>query len=255
MSLDIEALNKLTIKPVYDIAVGQKSLFYPFTVMRASQVLTGGYAASTILGNTETLDSITSYEITSDWPEIVQKQDTIQGYSWGDDTDLEVIFFMRPRYSFEIVNCFIQAAFAMNISAYTDNGVTFDSVDFEVRKYHGNNTTNYDQVLRKNFVTGHNQREATGADIFLLQTSFQSESVDPSDTLGLYFKCNNTKVITSTYQSLMLPWFSWTETDNTKSFYQSGVMSHELPSFDAAALPFKHELQNWPIDIFGAQVR
>jgi len=255
MSLDLEALNKLTIKPVYDISSGRKNYFYPFTVMRASQALTGGYAASTILGNTDTLDTITSYEITSDWPEIVQKQDTIQGYSWGDNTDLEVIFYMRPRYSFEIVNCFIQAGFAMNISAYTDNDVTFDSVDFEVRKYRGENTANYYKMATKNFATGHNARTATGADIYLLQTSFQAESIDPSDTIGIYFKCNNTQNATNTYQSLILPWFSWTETDNTKSFYKSGLMSHELPSFDAAALPFKHELQNWPIDTFGARVR
>jgi len=246
------ALNKLSIKPVYDIAGGAKLHWFPFELQKSSQTLTGGYAASTILGSTKTLDGVTAYQITDEIPSFVQKQDTIDGYSFGDDTDLETIFYIRPNSAFEITQCFIQAAFAMNISAYTDNGVTFDDVTFKIRLYDGGNLSSYTTIANGVQATGHNQRTATGADIFIFQAQFSGVSIRPSDTIGIYFKCNNTKVITSTYQSLLLPYFSFTETDFTKTWYQSGMMSHALPSFDSAAPAFKNELQNWPIDDFGA---
>jgi len=246
------ALNKLSIKPVYDIAAGAKLHWFPFELQKSSAPLTGGYAASTILGTTRTLDSITAYQITDEIPSFIQSQDTVDGFSFGDNTDLETIMFMQPNSAFEITQCFIQAAFAMNISAFTDNGVTFDDVTYEVRLYNGANLSKYSTVANAAVSTGHNQRVATGADIFILQAQFSGVSIKPSDTIGLYFKCNNTQVATNTFQSMLLPYFSFTETDFTKTWYQSGMMSHTLPSFDGAAPAFKNELQNWPIDDFGS---
>ncbi len=244
------ALNKLSIKPVYDIASGAKLQWWPFDLVKASQTFT--YSGATILSKTATLDSVTAYQIADEMPTKSEKNDTIGGFSFGDNTNFEAILFLKPNSAFEITQCFIQAAFAMNISAFTDNGVTFDSVEYQVRLYNGGATKRYKIIAGGTESTGHNQRTGTGADIYILQAQFSGESIQPTDTIGLYFKCNNTQVITNTFQSLLLPWFSFTETDYTKSWYQSGMMSHVLPSFDNAAPAFKHELQNWPIDDFGS---
>jgi len=245
-----QRLNKLSVKPVYDIAAGAKLQWWPFELVKASQTFT--YSDATILSKTATLDSVVAYQIADEMPTALQKQNTIGGYSFGDNTDLETILFLKPNSAFEITQCFIQAAFALNISAFTDNGVTFDDIEYQVRLYNGGATSKYKVIAGGTEATGHNQLVAAEADIFILQAQFSGESIQPTDTIGLYFKCNNTQVATNTFQSLLLPWFSFTETDYTKSWYQSGMMSHVLPSFDNAAPAFKHELQNWPIDDFGS---
>jgi len=244
------ALSKLSVKPVYDIAGGAKLHWYPFELVKSSKTFT--YSSATILSKTKSLDSVTSYQITDDIPSIIQKIDTVGGFSFGDNTNFEATLYIRPNASFEITQCFIQAAFALNISAFTDNGVTFDNVEYEVRLYEGGNLSRFSIIANDKVTTGHGQLQATGTDIFILQAQFSGESIRASDTIGLYFKCNNTQVATNTFQSLLLPFFSFTETNFTKSWYQSGMMSHALPSFDSAALAIKHELQGYPIDDFGA---
>jgi len=247
-----QALNKMSIKPVYDIASGTKLHWYPFEIQKSSKTFT--YSSSTVLGKKTTLDGLTNeaYQLTDDIPAKVEKQDTVGGYSFGDDTDLETILYIKPNSAFEITQCFIQAAFAMNISAWTDNGVTFDNVEFEIRLYNGTQATKYNVIANGKQATGHNQLAATGTDVYIFQAQFSGESIIPSDTIGIYLKCNNTQVATNTFQSMLLPFFSFTETDYTKTWYQSGMMSHALPSFNAAAAAFKHELHGWPIDTFGA---
>jgi len=245
-----QALNRLSIKPVYDIAAGAKLQWFPFELQKSGVTFT--YSSATIKGITAALDGITSYQIGAEIPTIIQKQDTIGGFSFGDDTDLETIMYMKPKSAFEITQCFIQAAFALNISAWTDNGVVFNDVTYEVRLYKGGNLTNFNVIAREVVPTGHASLGAVGTNIFILQAQFSGESIEPSDTIGIYFKCNNTQTATNTYQSLLLPIFAFSETDFTKTFYQSGVMTHMLPSFDAASLAIKHELLNWPIDDFGS---
>ena len=244
------ALSRVSIKPVYNVAQGTKDTFMPFELLKDSSTFT--YSSATIKGVTDTLDTIVSYQTSDGFPSLVQKQDTVGGYTFGDDTDLETIIYIKSNSDYEVTQCFVQAAFATNITAYTDNGVTFDSVDFEVRAYEGTTKENYNVILKKKFLTGHAQM--TGADaatIFILKAQFSGESVRSSDTIGLYFKCNNTKVITNTYQSMMLPLFSFTKTDYTKTWYQSGLANHLMPSFNAAKQPFKHEMKSYPLDDFG----
>jgi len=247
------AINKISIKPTYDVARGTKDDFLPFEPIKAMHSFTLSNAV--IDGTKDTLDSIESYQIASDIPSLVQKQDTIAGYTWGDDTDLETIFFIKTNQSYEVTQCFVQAAFATNLSAWTSNGVTFTSIDFEVRKYLGGNKTNFEVLLRSNTLTGFAQQGAADAgDIFIFKAQFSGEHISPSDTIGLYFKCNNTKVATCTYQSMLLPIFSYAILDVTKTFYQSGMASHALPSFDNAAPAFKDQIANYPIDIFGSPI-
>ena len=249
----VSVLNKLSIKPVYDVARGTKDDFFPFEIIKASHTFTLSNAV--IGGVTETLDGIVANQISSDVPALVQKQDTIGGYTFGDDTDLETIFFVKTNQSYEVTQCFVQAAFALNLSAFTDNGTTFNSIDFEVRKYLGTSLTNYDVLLTSNTPTGFSQQTgANEADIFIFKAQFSGESISTVDKIGLYFKCNNTKVGANTFQSMMLPIFPYTNTDYTKTFYQSGMASHALPSFDNAAPAFKHLISGYPIDVFGAPI-
>jgi len=249
--MSLATQGKISIKPVYDVSRGTKDDFLPFEVLKPLHSFT--LSSAVIGGNNETLDGIGAYQIASDIPTIIQKQDTIGGYTFGDDTDLETILFLKTNQSYEVTQCYIQAAFATNLSAWTSNGVTFDSVDFEVRKYLGTNKTNFEVMLRSTFNTGFAQQVGTdAADIFILKAQFSGESIKPQDKIGLYFKCNNTKVATCTYQSMLLPLFSYAVTDVTKPFYQSGMASHALPSFDNAAAAFKNQIANYALDDFGS---
>jgi len=243
--------NQLSIKPVYNIAQGTKDEFYPFEILR--DALTFTYSNATIKGITETLDGVTAYQIASDIPTIIQKQDVIGGITYGDNTDLETIFYLKQNTPYEVTQCYVQAAFATNLTAFTDNGVTFDSVEFEVRKYLSTNLSNYEVIVSAKANTGFAQMVGIdAASVFIFKAQFSGESIMPTDKIGLYFKCNNTQVATNTYQSMFLPYYSFTKTNFTKTWYQSGMASHALPSLDAAAPAFKHTIVNYPIDMFGS---
>lgn len=244
---------KPSIKLTYDIARGTKDDFLPFEPIKAMSSFTLSNAV--IDGTKDTLDAIGSFQIASDIPALVQKQDTIAGYTWGDDTQLETIFFIKTNQSYEVTQCYVQAAFAMNLSAWTSNGATFDSIDFEVRKYLGGNKTNFEVLLRTTQLTGFAQQtSADAADIWIFKAQFSGEHIEPLDTIGLYFKMNVTKVATNTYQSMLLPLFSYAVLDVTKTFYQSGMASHALPSFDNAAPAIKDQIAGYPVDSFGSPV-
>lgn len=244
-------LNKVSIKPVYDIARGTIDQFFPFDCPLASTTFT--LSNATIESESDTLDSVTAYQATDGIPHLIQKQNTVGFYTAGDDTDFERIFFLKQNASYEVTQCFLQFACATVLSAHTSNGVTFDSVEVEVRAYAGSSKTKFATVVKKKFETSFAQQTGTdAADIKIIQLQFSGESVKASDTIGIYIKCNNTKVATCTYQSGIMPLFAFTVTDYTKPYYQSGLMGHALPSFDAAAPAFNNQLRNWPIDTFGA---
>lgn len=244
---------RISIKPTYDVARGTKDDFFPFEPIKALSSFT--LSSAVIAGDQDTLDSITSYQVAADIPALVQKQDTIAGYTWGDNTQLETIFFIKTNSSYEVTQCFVQAAFAMNLTAWTDNGATFTSIDFEVRKFLGGNKTNFEVLLRRTVDTGFaEQVGADAADIYIFKAQFSGEHISPSDTIGLYFKCNVSQTATNTYQSMILPLFSYAVLDVTKTFYQSGMASHALPSFDNAAPAFKDQISGYPIDSFGSPI-
>ena len=244
---------RISIKPTYDVARGTKDDFLPFEPIKALSSFT--LSSAVIDGTKDTLDSIGAFQIASDVPALVQKQDTIAGYTWGNDTELETIFFIKTNQSYEVTQCYVQAAFAMNLTAFTDNGSTFDSIDFEVRKYLGTNKTNFEVMLAATQNTGFAQQVTTdAADIWIFKAQFSGEHISPSDTIGLYFKMNVTQVATNTYQSMLLPLFSYATLDVTKTFYQSGMASHALPSFDNAAPAFKDQISGYPIDSFGSPI-
>ena len=247
------ALNKLSIKPTYNVSQGTINEFLPFNCPLASTTMT---LSSCVIGMpSDTLDSVTAYKTSSGFPQLIQKQDTVGFYTAGDDTDFERVIFIKNNVAFEVTQCFLQFAVGTVLSAYTSNGVTFDSVEVEVRAYDGNNKTNYTVAAKKKFETGFSQQTGTDAgDIYICQLQFSGASVKSSDTIGVYIKCNNTKVATCTYQSGLLPLFAFTVTDYTKPFFVSGMVTHMLPSFNAAAAAFKHELTNYPVDTFGAPI-
>jgi len=245
--------QKISIKPVYDVSRGTKDDFLPFEPIKALSTFT--LSSAVIDGIKATLDGIESYQIASDIPTIIQKQNTIGGYTWGDSTQLETIFYIKTNQSYEVTQCYVQAAFAMNLTAWTDNGSTFTSIEFEVRKYLGGNLTNFEVLLRGVQNTGFAQQVGTdAADIWIFKAQFSGEHISPQDTIGLYFKMNVTKVGTNTYQSMILPLFSYAVTDVTKPFYQSGMASHALPSFDNAAPAFKDQIANYPLDGWGSPI-
>ena len=118
---------KVRIKPVYNISQGTKDDFLPFEPIKALSSFT--LSSAVIDGTKDTLDTIGAFQIASDVPALVQKQDTIAGYTWGNDTELETIFFVKTNQSYEVTQCYVQAAFALNLTAFTDNGSTFNSID------------------------------------------------------------------------------------------------------------------------------
>jgi len=248
---EIQNQNKFTIKPVFDIAKGATVDFIPFELPKAMQDLTGNLSGSTILTATRALDTITAYQSTSGLPRIWSKQNTIGGFSFGDDTQLETTIFIQPKSSHEITQCFVSAAFAMNISAHTSGNFSFDSLDFEARVYLGGSLTKYETIFKTKAITGHGNLAATGSQIYIFQGQFGGMSMDPKDTLGLYFKMNTT-VDTGTRQELLLPAFSWSVTDTYKFYYQSGMIGHTIPSLNAAAQVFKNQKRGYDIDVFGA---
>lgn len=251
---DLVALNKLSVKPVFDVSHGTNNDFMPFESLLDGNEVT--YSDSTILGDTSTLDSVTADQITSGMPTLIQKQNTVLMIDAGDDTQFERIFFMKTNSAYEVSQCYVQVMFGAVITAYTSNDITFNSIDFEVRRYLGTNLNKYETLLARNQVTGHGTITAIDLpDLYLFKAQFSGVSIRPEDKIGLYFKLNITQNATNTYRCGYFPMFSFAKTNGTKTWYQSGIANHNLPSFDAANESIKHEIPSAPIDIFGAPVK
>jgi len=251
MSQDVQSLSKVSIKPVYNVAQGTNLEFLPFDLGLASSTMT--LSTAVITTPTKTLDTITAEQVTSGFPALVQKQDTVGFYNQGDDTQFERILFIKSNFAYEVTQCFLQFAMGMVLTAWTSNEASFDSIDVEVRVYDGTQTTSYITIAKKTFTTGFANQVGTDAgDIYIVQMQFSGEHVKSNDTIGIYIKTNVTQVATNTYRVGLLPLFPFTITDYTKPFYQSGLASHTMPSFDAAQQAFKNMKPNYPLDIFGA---
>jgi len=245
-----DALNQFSIKPVYDVAHGTNQLWFPFQLPLAYKDLT--YSSATMKGLTETLDSVTAYETTSDMPSTLSKFDTVGMYTFGDDTEMDVMFFIKPRSPFEVTQCFVQAMLGFNVSAWVSGNFNMGAIVMEVLLFHNTQLSSYNSIFKKTFETGHANLGATGLQLFNLQGSFSGESIDPSDKIAIHLKMNTTGSQTDgTFQSGLLPLYAWNITNTEKLFYESGMMSHMLPSLDAAQQTFKHQMSSSPIDIFG----
>jgi len=247
---DTNALNQFSIKPVYNVAQGTKDNWYAFQTPLAYKDVT--YSAGTMKGTTETLDSVTSYETTADLPSGLSKFDTVGMYNFGDDTNMDVIFFIKPRSPFEVTQCYIQAMFGFNVSVWTSGNFNMGALVLEVLLFHNTETSSYNSIFKKTFETGHVDLAATGLQQFLLQGSFAGDSIDPNDKIGLHFTMNTTGNQTDgTFQSGLFPLYAWNVTNTEKLWYESGMMSHALPSLNSALPAFKNQMGSSPLDVFG----
>lgn len=241
--------NKLSIKPTYNISQGAVIDFVPLDIQR--DMVSFNYPSTTVLTNTETLDSITSYQSTSATNRILTNIDTVSGYSFGDDTQLDFILFVKPFSSFEILQCFINAGFTLNVSAYTSGNFSFDSVQLDVLLFNGTETASTQNVFNTTFTTGHGNLTAAGTQTYIVQAQFGDVSIRPFDKIGFRFRMN-VSVGVGTRQELLLPFYSWSATSGNKKFYESGISTHALPNFDNAAPALKNQMRSFPIDTFGA---
>jgi len=246
--------NKISIKPVYNVAQPIMPSFQPFEQSLAQKTFT--YSSAVVTSPTETLDSLTAYQIANGFPKVLQKLNTIPLLTNGDDTALETIFYFKPNQNFEITQCFLQFAVGMYLSAWTSNGATFTDLDVEVRVYQGTEKTKYITVAAQKFSTGFSEQGGADAgDVFICQMQFSGVSVSAQDTIGIYIKATVAQDATNTFQCGILPFYSFSPEDVTKSFYESGIVTHAMPSLNASAQAFKHEIQNFPLDSFGAPFR
>jgi len=243
-------LDKFSIKPVYDVAHGTNQLWFPFQLPLAYKDLT--YSTAVMKGGTQTLDGVTSYETTSDLPSSLSKFDTVGMYNFGDDTNMNVIFFIKPRSPFEVTQCFIQCMLGFNVSSWTSGGFGMGNIVLEILLFHGTDISSYNSIFKKTFVTGHADLAATGTQLYNLQGAFSGESIDPIDKIGIHLKMEPSgDLADGTYQSGLLPLYAWNVTNTEKLFYESGMMSHALASLDSAQQAFKHQMSSSPLDIFG----
>jgi len=243
--------GKLSIKPVYNVSQGAITDFVPLEAQLA--LVSFNYPDTTIAINTETLDSVTAYQSTSGTNRVLSNIDTISGYSFGDDTQLDYIMFVKPFSSFEITQCFINAAFTLNVSAYTSGDFSMDSIDLDVLSFDGTSTASSKTIFNTRFTTGFGNLTAAGTQTYIMQAQFGGNSIKASDKLGFRFRMN-VSVGVGTRQELLLPFFYWTATAGNKKMYESGISTHMLPSFDAAQAAFKDQLRSFPIDTFGAPI-
>lgn len=250
MPRDDNALNQFSIKPIYDVAHGTNQQWFPFQLPLAYKDVT--FSNGTMKGLTETLNSVTAYETTSDLPSTLAKFDTVGMYDFGDDTNMDVIFFVKPKSPFEVTQCFISAMFGMNVSVWTSGNFNMGSILLEILLFHNTELTSYNTIFKRTYETGHADLAATGLQLFNLQGSFSGDSIDTSDKIGMHFKMTTTGSQTDgTFQSGLFPLYPWNITNTEKLWYESGLMSHALPSLDSALQAFKHQLSSSPIDVFG----
>jgi len=241
--------NKLSIKPTYNISQGAIIDFVPLQVQ--ANMRSFNYPDTTVLTATETLNGITSYQTTNGTNRLYSNIDTISGFDFGEDTQMDFIQFIKPFSSFEITQCFINAGFTMEVSARSAGTYTFTSIDLDVLLFDSTGITSRRTIFNTRFETGHAGLAATGTETYIVQAQFGDVSIRPSDKIGFRFRSNVTEG-TGDYHMLMLPFYYWSPTSGNKIGYESGITTHALPDFDNAAPAIKNQIRSYPIDTFGA---
>jgi len=249
LSRPILETNKLSIKPTYNISQGAIKDFVPLQVQ--SDMRSFNYPDTTVLTATETLDSITSYQTTDATSRLLSNIDTISGFDFGTDTQMDFIQFVKPFASFEILQCFINAGFTMEVSARSAGSFSLDSIQLDVLLFDNTGIASRETVFNTTFITGHAALSAVGTQTYIVQAQFGDVSIRPFDKIGFRFRSNVT-VGTGDYHMLLLPFYYWSPTSGNKIGYESGISTHALPDFDNAAPALINQKRSFPIDTFGA---
>ena len=146
-------------------------------------------------------------------------------------------------------------AFIINISSFTSGTLLFDSVDVSITQRQ-NDDGRGDKVLFQNtFATGHGTLAAATADIFILSAVFGDLNLTKNLPLDFRFEINVTEASKMyTYQTGIVPFFSYNPTTGVKPYSLSGIGLHVNADFDNAQLVMRKAgstTKNYFINDFG----
>ena len=123
----------------------------------------------------------------------------------ADDTDFDATFQWIPEASGKIDKFFINIATLMHITAWTSNGVTFNSVTITITRTGGN-----DELYREVFPTGLAQAgDDEDADLFIVSQPVWGADlrIRAGNPINIRVQTANTKVATNTFHSGLCPIF------------------------------------------------
>ncbi len=158
-------------------------------------------------------------------PQTISNIDTMAYQTPADDTDFDETFQWVPEASGKVDKFFINMAGLMHISAFTSNGVTFESMTLTITKQGGD-----DVLWQQVFPTGLGQRGVDeDADLFIVQEAIWGSNlrVRAGNPLDIRVQTTNVQVATNTFDTGLVPLFPQqipSTTGEILFFGHSGIM-------------------------------
>jgi len=220
---------------VYDLA---NAGFFEYTVFcpvgLTAQAFTWS-AIDEILKKTDSLNSINA-QFEQEFPMALGSLESTVLLHLGNDTEFSRTMILRPKASFLLVQCILNLAFGINMSARTSGSKTLETINVIVRVRKGYSTTG--QILHEvkySFATGLAACDAAAeARVFILQESLENFPPIPfGSQLEIEFVTVTTGSGTNTIQVGLLPMFSPILTDVTKPVYVSGCLDYGFQRLDS----------------------
>ncbi len=239
------------VTPTYDLSNYGKDLFIPLNDAGTNTQTFTNSSATIIRNQLDLLGGTDNGVEVYDYPSVIANEDTLVMWHAGNDTQFSRTYRYSPDAQAIITKLYLNIAFALNISAFTDNGVTFNSVDVTVTERANDDGTGDRQLFTQTYPTGHNQLGATGTDIFILSAVVGDLVIKKNLPLDILFVTNMTKVGTNTRQEGIVPFFSWNPVSAVKPYSLSGYGLHVMTSYDNAQPILRQDIKGFTQNIFG----
>src|SRR3990167_331638 len=220
---------------VYDLA---NAGFFEYTVFCPVGITSTAVTWSTIdeiLKKTDSINSINA-QLEQEFPMAIGSLESTVLMNLGNDTEFKRTMILRPKASFLLVQCFLNLAFGINMSARTSGSKTLVSINVIVRVRKGYSTTGHVlHEVKYSYATGLAACDAAAEfRVFILQDSLENFPPIPfGSQLEIEFVTVTTGDGTNTTQVGLMPLFSPILTDVSKPVYVSGCLDYGFQRLDS----------------------
>lgn len=227
----------ILVTPTYNLAEYGKDLFIPLTSSVGANTRTIANNNATILRNTFTAGAAaTTGEEIDDYPTVIANEDTLTMCHDGNDASYDRVFRYNPDAQARLSKIYMNVAFSVVMSAFTSGTLQFDSVDVTVTERENDSGIGDKIVFSNTFATSHGTIGAIDvADIFILSAVFGDIDLTKNLPLDFRFEINVTEASkVYTYQTGIIPFFSYNPVSAVKSYSLSGLGMHLNTDLDNA---------------------
>lgn len=238
------------IKPVYNVGDFGEDIVIPLDQdLLTLQSITP--STSTFARTTETFGAVSAFPV-DDHTTLASDKDAIGIAHEGNDTQFSRIYSWRPDMDVVLYKLDVNAAFGLNVSAYTSGNFSLTSVRIKIYTIEAN--ANQRIIFNEVYTSGLGNLTATGSQIFVINEDVLLDTEVYSGFPVIFEITVTSGTGVGTRQEGVLPWFPYQAAALIKSFSRSELRFHCHASVSHADKVLKRQQNDKKLDYGGINV-